>query len=63
MLVARALPAGLGAAAKCKRYSLTGPNPQKLLTGIINLYVASYLRPWLYSSLCYDSGLPIHESS
>jgi hypothetical protein len=25
MLVARALPAGLGAAAKCKRYSLTGP--------------------------------------
>ena len=28
MLVARALPAGLGAAAKCKRYSLTGPNRQ-----------------------------------
>jgi len=26
MLVARALPAGLRAAAKCKRYSLTGPN-------------------------------------
>jgi hypothetical protein len=26
MLVARALPAGLGAAAKCKCYSLTGPN-------------------------------------
>ena len=25
MLVARASPAGLGPAAKCKRYSLTGP--------------------------------------
>jgi len=25
MLVARAFPAGLGAAAKCERYSLTGP--------------------------------------
>ncbi len=26
MLVARALPEGLAAAAKCKRYSLTSPN-------------------------------------
>src|SRR5512141_1966163 len=26
ILVARALPAGLGATAKCKRYSLTDPN-------------------------------------
>ena len=31
MLVARALPAGLGAAAKCKRYSLTGPNDLRLI--------------------------------
>ena len=28
MLVARALPASLGAAAKCKRYSLTGPKQE-----------------------------------
>jgi hypothetical protein len=30
MLVARALPAGLGATAKCKRYLLTGPKCQQM---------------------------------